>query len=190
MSELTKTLADGTRVIIRPIRPDDKKKLAAGLEALSPHSRYLRFMRPVAELSDRELAYLTELDYTHHFAWAAQAADLPGRPGLGVARYVRDPLDPEVAEAAVAVIDDFQGLGLGTILMTLLAETALDNGIRRFRAFVLPENQNVLSSLRKRGAELRSENGLIRVDFPLDGDSPLQVLRASADGSLPAEPGR
>jgi len=188
-AELTETLADGTRVLVRPIRPEDKEKLSAGLEQLSPQSRYLRFLRPVAELSDRELAYLTEIDYTSHFAWAAQAVDLPGQPGLGVARYVRDPLDPEVAEAAVAVVDGFQGRGLGTILMTLLAGTALENGIRRFRAFVLPENRKVLKSLGRRGAEFRSEDGLIRVDFPLEGDSPMHhVLRAAADGSLPAEP--
>ncbi len=186
--ELIETLADGTRVLIRPIRPEDKEKLAAGLKQLSPRSRYLRFMRPVADLSDRELAYLTEVDYTDHFAWAAQAVDLPGQPGVGVARYVRDPLDPEVAEAAVAVIDDFQGLGLGTILMRLLTETALDNGIGRFRAYVLPENRKVLKSLQKRGAEFRSADGLVRVDFPLE-ESPLrEILRGSADGSLPAEP--
>jgi GNAT superfamily N-acetyltransferase len=119
------TLRDGTRALVRPIRPDDKQRLVDGLERLSPESRYRRFLRPVTSLSERELRYLTEIDYVNHFAWVAVAADVEDQPGLGVARYVRDPKDPEVAEAAVAVIDDYQGKGVGTVLLRMLTATPI-----------------------------------------------------------------
>jgi len=188
------TLNDGTRALVRPIRPEDKEKLLEGLERLSPRSRYLRFMRPVRDLTERELAFLTEVDYHDHYAWAAVALDLPDQPALGIARYVRDPCDPVVAEAAVAVVDEFQGRGLGKILLHLLARTAMSHGITRFRAWVLPENRRVTEPLRRRGADLHYQDGLVQVDVPLpetleQEDSVLrQALRATAVGEFPAEP--
>lgn len=98
-------LRDGTPIRIRPVGPDDKAAIAAGLRELSPESQYLRFLQLRSEFSERELAYLTELDYVDHFAWAALAIAEPGAPGIGVARYIRDPDQPGVAEAAVVVID-------------------------------------------------------------------------------------
>ena len=190
------TLSDGTRALVRPIRPEDKEKLAEGLERLSPQSHYLRFTRPVRDLTERELAFLTEVDYHDHYAWAALALDLPDQPALGIARYVRDPGDPVVAEAAVAVVDEFQGRGLGKILLHLLARTAMSHGITRFRAWVLPENRKVTESLLRRGADLHYQEGLVQVDVPLSEtleheDSTLHNARhAGAGGEPTTEPKR
>jgi GNAT superfamily N-acetyltransferase len=190
--EFTDTLRDGTRVLIRPIRPDDKDRLVAGLERLSPESRYRRFLRPVKELTDRELRYLTEIDYTNHYAIGALALDEPEGPGLGIARYVRDPVDPDVAEAAVAVVDDFQGKGLGSLLLSHLIEAARRNRISVFRAWVLAENRTVIDGLRALGAELDLQGGLLRIDFDLpeafEGSPMQQALRAAAGGDMPVEP--
>ena len=94
-------------MLIRPIRPDDKDLLRRGMERLSEESRFRRFMRPVSELTDEQLAYFTEIDYRDHFAWAAVRADRLDE-GLGVARYVRLEGEPTVAEAAVTVADEYQ----------------------------------------------------------------------------------
>ncbi len=185
------TLRDGSRALIRPIRPDDKQALAEGLEQLSPTSRYRRFLRPVTRLSDRELRYLTEIDYTNHFAWVAADPDHPAK-GYGVARYVRDPKDPDVAEAAVAVIDDAQGKGLGTILIRMLVATAVENGIRTFRGWVLGDNKAVLAPLERIGARRTADHGVLRVEVDLedvfDGSSLQGALRAAATGEFEAEP--
>lgn len=127
-------LLDGTRVRIRPIVPQDKERLVAAFERLSPESRYRRFLSPVDEITPDLLRRLTEIDYVDHFAWAALLADDPGEPSVGVARYVRLPDEPGVAEAAVTVVDEYQGRGLGTLLQALGA-VALEHGIRRFRGF-------------------------------------------------------
>ena len=97
-------MADGLRVGLRPIHPDDREALAEGFWNLSEDSRYHRFLSPTATLSDRYAAYLTELDQINHFAWGIgiRAGDGTIR-GIGVARYVRDPENPTTAEIAVAI---------------------------------------------------------------------------------------
>lgn len=184
-------LRDGSRALVRPIRADDKDALAAGLSRLSKESRYRRFLRPVANLNDRELRYLTEIDYTNHFAWVAADPD-DDTNGYGVARYVRDPKDPLVAEAAVAIIDDMQGKGLGTILVRLLVATAQENGISTFRGWVLGDNREILAPLERIGARRRADHGVLRVEVDLDdvfeGSSVQDVLRAAAAGEIEPEP--
>jgi len=185
-------LRDGSTVTVRPIRPEDKDALAAGLRRVSPESRYRRFLRPVTSLSPRELAYLTEIDYTNHFAWVAVDPD-DDQQGLGVARYVRDAKDPTIAEAAVIVVDDYQGKGLGTILLRLLVATALHNEITTFRGWVLGDNVEILRPLERLGALRKADRGVLRIEVDLtaafDGSTIQDALRAVAAGEFTPEPG-
>ncbi|HSM00904.1 MAG TPA: N-acetyltransferase [Acidimicrobiia bacterium] len=190
-TEHTVALSDGSKVLIRPIRADDKAALTKGLERLSPESRYRRFLRPVTSLSDRELKYLTEIDYTNHFAWVAVSPDDP-TDGWGVARYVRDPKDPEVAEAAVAVVDDKQHQGIGAVLLQFLTASAIANGIHTFRGWVLGDNVEILRPLKRIGATRKPDHGVLRIEVELTADfegSPIQeALRAVARGEFLPEP--
>ena len=184
-------LRDSTPVVIRPIVPEDRDRLSQGLEKLSPRSRFLRFLRPISRLSEKELTYLTEIDYNDHFAWVAIAPNEPGAPGIGVARYIRDREDPDTAEAAVTVVDAYQGRGLGTVLIEVLADTAQENGITRFRGYVSGENRLVLEAVRKAGADWTWDQGVVEIEVPLPlptenlVDSTVYVLlRAAARGEL------
>ncbi|HEY6910671.1 MAG TPA: hypothetical protein VI356_14935, partial [Myxococcales bacterium] len=116
-------LRDGTQVTLRHIRPDDAAELKRGLERLSPASRYRRFLSLVSELTDEQVKYLTCVDGQDHVAIVAatRVPGVEGEVGLGVARVVRVPGNPEVAEAAITVVDDAQGKGLGRILALALA---------------------------------------------------------------------
>ena len=188
-------LSDGTPVRVRPIVPADKSRIAEGLADLSPESRYLRFLRPVDHLSDEELTYLTEIDYRTHFAWGAELVRGRDRRGIGLARYVSSPEDPAIAEAAVAVLDEFQGRGLGGILLALLAESAMSNGVTRFRSYVLSDNRRVLAALNGPGITRREEDGIVMIDISLPlpalemRDSALYAaLRAVARGEVEVRP--
>jgi RimJ/RimL family protein N-acetyltransferase len=121
-----KRLPDGTQVLIRAIRPDDKRLLEAGLHNLSETSVQLR--------------YLTEADGRNHVALVAERPNGPARALIGVARYVRLPEDPEAAEVAVVVADHWQRRGLGTLLVDELAPRARARGIRRFTATMSSDN--------------------------------------------------
>lgn len=135
---ISRTLPDGTQVVFRPIVPQDKQHLVTVLRRMSAESRYLRFHHAKARLNRRELRYLTEIDYEDHFAWCAFIVDDSGTSAIGVARCIRvAPLSDHV-EAAIEIVDEYQSRGLGTILIDLLAQTALEHGVTSFIAFVAP----------------------------------------------------
>lgn len=132
-------LPDGTRLRLRFITAADKALLADGLAALSPQSRWQRFLAPKPRLSDAELRYFTELDGRDHVAIVAVPESHPAQLA-GVARFVRDPKRPDEAEVAITVCDGLQGMGLGRALGTALADVAKSLGVRRFTASLLGTN--------------------------------------------------
>jgi GNAT superfamily N-acetyltransferase len=165
-------LDDGTRVRFRPIRPDDKERLAAGLARLSPASRYLRFFRNVDHFTADQLRYLTEVDFVDHYAWIADLPDLPGEPGVGVARWIRLRDAPREAEAAVTVVDEMQGRGIGTALLWVLGRSALERGVDAFRVAVLGDNHPMLHLLTQAAGAQRGpwESGVVELVVPLTGE--------------------
>jgi GNAT superfamily N-acetyltransferase len=173
------TLRDDSRVLLRPIEPGDKDELESGFERMSPQSRYRRFFTAMDRLSDRQLAYFTEVDYRDHFAWGASAIAEPGSPGVAACRYIRLPDEPARADLALADVDAYQGRGLGSVLLEALVEVARANGIEHFVGHVLADNAPMLGLLRKAGAATaRDEPGVLAIDFDLPETS--SGLRASA----------
>jgi GNAT superfamily N-acetyltransferase len=135
-------LSDGTRVLIRPVRPGDRTLLQQGFEAWSERSRLMRFCAPKHELKDNELRYLTEVDGHDHVALGALLVQrFRAAEPAGIARFVRLESGGAVAEAAVAVTDAAQGRGLGRLLLEQLGAAAREQGVTRFRCLVLDENR-------------------------------------------------
>jgi len=132
-------LDNGTAVVLRPIRPEDKALIADGVAHLSSESAYRRFLAPRHALTPAELRYFTEVDFRDHVALVAVPDDDPDTL-LGVGRWVRSREDAELAEVAYLVADEAQGQGLGTALVRALADSARRHGVRRFVATMLPSN--------------------------------------------------
>jgi len=156
-------------VVVRPIGPDDKRRLSDAFERSSPESRYRRFLSPTNKLQSSQLRYLTEID--HHRHEGIQAVDPHTDDGVGVARFVRSPEDPSLAEVAVAVDDEWQGRGLGTVLLHDLAARAHEEGIERFSASVLAENKPMIGAFHKLG-EVRvtgRDTGVVELLIELPG---------------------
>lgn len=194
----TVRLDDGGEIIVRPIVAGDRSRLAAGLSEMTNEDRFARFFRPIERLTNRQLTYLTEIDYHDHFAWVATTTDDPPQ-GIGVARYIRLEDEPTVAEAAVAVVPAHQRRGIATVLLELLARSALDRGIAYFRAFTLASNRAVVEPLVRSGAGRVATEGetVVGFDIPLPPDTGLEqssmyeLLRAAAAGQAdPASPTR
>jgi GNAT superfamily N-acetyltransferase len=185
-------LRDGTRILVRPVLPEDRERLREGFARLSARSRYRRFLTALEHLSDQQVRSLTEIDYDDRMAWVAVDPSRPSLPGLGVARYVRLAEEPAVAEAAVTVLDEYQGRGIGTILLRMLAGSAREHGIRSFRGYVLAENAPMMDILQDLGATAVPEGPLLRVDVPIPAtadelpDTPTgRVFKSAAKGELP-----
>jgi len=185
------TLRDGSAVLIRPVQPEDKALFVAGWEQFGEESRYRRFMGAKGSLSAGDLEYLTELDHVNHEALGARDAETG--EGVGVARYVRLPDHPTVAEAAVAVVDAWQRRGLGGELLGRLTVRARANGVERFHASLFAVNRSMLALFEELG-ELEVRNvgeGRIEIDveLPCEPDSGLiAALRAAAKGLVRLRP--
>jgi len=134
-------LPDGAPVLIRPIRPDDKGMLADGLRRLSPESAQRRFLTPKRSFSRTELSYLTEVDGRDHVALVVEPFGAAERRLIAVARFVRLQDDPEAADVAFTVADEWQNRGLGSLLGELIADEARGLGIRRFTATMASDNR-------------------------------------------------
>ena len=185
----TVLLRDGSAVVIRQIRSADAALLADGFARLSDASRQMRFLTKKKGLSPAELRYFTDVD--HHDHEALGALDHADGRGVGVARYVRDTEDPQAAEIAVTIVDDWQGRGLGTELLAQLSDRARQEGIRRFTALVAADNAVVAGLLHSMSAELVSYGpGTVEYEIalaPQEQDSPAGVLRCHQPAHEPAE---
>ena len=190
-------LADGTPLEVRQVRPDDKELLANGLRGLSPESRYHRFFRPLTELSERDLAYLTEIDHHDHEALAA--IDPETGQLVAVARYVRG-AEPSLAEVSVVVGDPWQRRGVATLLLDHLVDRARAAGISHFSALVMDENADAIKLFEHlvpgHARPRRSASGhlelLIELPEPgrLPGSTLARVLRAVAHSAVVVNPYR
>jgi GNAT superfamily N-acetyltransferase len=173
-------LRDGTPVRLRPILSRDKAEIVQAFERLSLQSRYQRFFSPVRELSPSLLAYLTDIDYVDHFAYGAFAIAQPKPTLIGVARYIRMADEPQSAEVAIAVIDEYHRRGLGKQLLCALACAAIENGIGRFLGNSLWENRPILELLRQAKAQITLE-GSGRLRFAVD----LSEIRERIEDNVP-----
>lgn len=182
------TLRGGERITIRPIGPGDKELLRAGFERLGRESRYRRFLAPKDALSDKDVAYFTEVDHRDHEALIALS---PDGDLVGVARYVRLAERPEAAEFALTVADDWQGRGVATELLRRLVPRARAAGIAFCHATCLASNVDLIELLEELGpvVERRVEAGVLELDvsLPLDLEprGPLRrAVRHAAAGTL------
>jgi ribosomal protein S18 acetylase RimI-like enzyme len=154
---------------VRPIVPEDEPLLHEAVAAMSERTVYFRFFSPLKRMPDALAHRLAVVDYNDRFALVATTNKPGGRERIvGVARYDRV-LRTEVAETAVAVVDEFQRRGLGSALMSILSKVARDHGIKTFTLIVLPENQQMLGLLRKMGWIHRAKlsGGVYDISFEL-----------------------
>lgn len=178
MPAVVARLLDGTEVTIRSVRPEDKQLLVDGFNKLSAESRYRRFLGAKDVLSARELAYLTEVDGVSHVAIGAVH---PDGAGLGIARFIRSKDDPTVAEAAITVLDAWQGKGLGKLLLERLTDEARARGVTRFRCEVLAGNERMLGLLDEVApdAAIRREEDVVVVEVPIPPAPPAPPIQES-----------
>ncbi len=161
-------LRNGQHVTLRLLQPSDREMYLQGFAKMSAEARYHRFFEPKDHLTPAEVHYLVDLDQVHHFAIVASHGHDPAE-GVGLARCVEIPGSPHVAEPAVTVLDDWQGLGIGRVLMRRLVEAARARGVERFHVDILDGNSPMLSLLDEVGVELfpAREQGVMTIDLPL-----------------------
>jgi GNAT superfamily N-acetyltransferase len=185
------SLRDSRVAVLRALEPDDRERLQQAFERLSPTSRYRRFLRPMEEMSDGEVEYLLSVDHRDHEA--ILALDPVQDRAVGVARFVRLEAGAHSAEAAVAVVDDWQGQGLGRALLERLSERAREEGIDHFTAVAQAENRRAIEALAALGPTTASYDGsIVELDIELApsglSGALAAALRAAAGSVLDPRP--
>ena len=142
-------LRNGRKVFLRPVKETDGPLLVELFEKMSPSSVHLRFLSPLHHLPDQLVYRFTHLDYVKDFGLVALINEDSG-PIIGVARYAYDP-ETGMPEFAVAVRDDWQGNGLGSIFLTRVITVGKENGYSRFSALVDPQNRTMMNIFRRSG---------------------------------------
>jgi GNAT superfamily N-acetyltransferase len=163
-------LPDGSRVYLRAIHPDDRKSLREELFLkLSPESLRNRFFGPKLDLTPRELSYFTDVDFLHHVAFVAEVECGPHRRLVGVGRFVRGNGKSDHAEIAITVIDEFQGKGIGSLLLRQLINCARELGVVKLEGSMFAQNTGMAKLLRKTRLPYRSrhESGMVSMSLDL-----------------------
>ncbi len=162
----TEALQGGELVRIRAVRPDDKTRLLEHFNRLSEQARRYRFFAGKRSLSNQELKRLTELDFVNHVGLALTIDSSGVEQFIGVARYLRGS-DPTRAEIGLAILDEYQGRGIGPLLIHHLARIARAAGIQTFEANVLGDNDRMLKMIRKSGCAVKTvtDAGVVHIDL-------------------------
>ena len=162
--EWIETLRDGSHVTIRMLHKEDAGLERSFIERLSPESRRMRFLGQVGGADEAFFQKLTDLDYRHDMAFVALVERDGAMREIGVSRYALSS-DGKSCECAVTVSDDWQGKGLGTVLMRHLIDIARERGIDSMVSFDAAENWRM--------QELAHDLGFTREPDP---DDPTQVI--------------
>ncbi len=152
-AEIETRLTDGRRVNLRPIRPSDQTRIRDGIIEMSDHSRYLRFFSTFREPPEGIVRRLGAVDGHMHIGWGALLMEEDDHPAMGAAHAIRTEADSPNAELAVAVLDEYQGLGLARMLIAAVLAHSAQAGIRTFDIHILPENNPATSLMVSLGAQ-------------------------------------
>jgi RimJ/RimL family protein N-acetyltransferase len=136
------TLRNGRSASIRPIRPDDIPRTAAFIEGLSSESTHSLFLGGIVRLSDAELRRLCDPGDARDMAYVATVHGADGEQEIGMCRYAGAD-SPSGAEISVAVADDWQHQGLGTLLLHRLIDHARTHDVRRLYSIDNASNQAI-----------------------------------------------
>jgi acetyltransferase len=141
-------LRDGTKILVRPVRPEDEPLYGPFFAAVTPQDLRLRFFAPMKEFGHRFVARLTQIDYARAMAFIA--IEESSGEMLGVVRLHAD-ANYERGEYAVLVRSDLKGRGLGYLLMQMIIEYARAEDLKTIEGQVLSENTAMLAMCRKLG---------------------------------------
>lgn len=150
------TLEDGTRIFVRPVRPEDESLYKRFFPRVSKDDMRLRFFGPVKDTGHAFIARLTQIDYGR--AMALLAIDEVYGELMGVVRLHCDP-DHQTGEYAILLRSDLKGRGLGWSLMEIIIDYARKDGLKRIRGDVLRENTVMLNMCKKLGFDIQDDGG-------------------------------
>ncbi len=162
------TLKNGSKVTLRPIRPEDAPAHLAFIRRLDAEDLRLRFFGVVSEFEFSDMPKFTQIDYDREMAFIA-TTEQRGEPiTLGVVRTSTRP-DNSAAEFAIIVDSSMKGQGLGSLLLEKMIRYTRARKTKVLEAETLPENKGMVGLSRKFGFDVKVhyEDDLVTMRLPL-----------------------
>lgn len=179
LCEIETVLSDGRPICLRTIRPSDEQRIRDGIMQLSDRSRYLRFFSAFREPPESIVKQLSAVDGHDHIGWGAILLDGDNNPPIGAAHAVRSDEDSSKGELAIALLDDFHGLGLARILIAALLADCAREDMRTLEIQVLGENQAASNLFDFLGAVRKPALDTV-AHYELDVEKSLAAMRATS----------
>ncbi len=165
------TLRNGTPIVIRAVRTDDRERVRTAFGKLERETIYTRFFTYKDALTEKEIKDATEVDFDRTVALVVTTVENGEEVAIGGGRYVAyDAADgSRAAEVSFTIEEDYQGQGLASRLLAHLAAIARTKGVQRFEAEVLPQNTAMLKVFEKSGLPMtkRRGDGVVHVEMML-----------------------
>jgi RimJ/RimL family protein N-acetyltransferase len=139
----------GLALHVRPLAEEDRRPLVEFFARLSERSRYQRFMTAKPALTRRDVEMLTDVD--HRAQEVVIAVDPDDGRVVAEARYAQWPREPDVADVAFVVADEWQRQGIATMLAAEIVRLARASGFRRLTASTFGDNAGARAVLRRVG---------------------------------------
>lgn len=149
-----RTLRNGVKVTLRPIKPEDENRFYNLFKSLSPQSVRFRFFQTIKEMTHDTLSRYCNLDYDREIAVVAQLDD---NRLIGVVRLIFD-TETRKGEFAIMVSDSWHGLGLGSKLMDYLIDIGRDLKLETIYSDVSPENAKMINLCSNKGFAAKSKD--------------------------------
>lgn len=174
------------RLRLGAVLPSNKDQISRSLRDLSTESIRNRFLGSKKEFSPQELEYLTNLDGWNHYALGIEEREKNKR-GIAIARLVRSSFYPEEAEIAITIIDEYQSMGLGSLLMKLVALSATERNLERLSFTFLPQNEGIIRLIHKIGKVRQGSHAMDYVQLFVDTkDIDVEKLKSQLAPHLPS----
>lgn len=176
LCEIETRLSDGRPICLRTIRPSDEARIREGIAEMSDRSRYLRFFSAFREAPESIVKRLSAVDGHDHIGWGAILLDGQDYPAIAAAHAIRSQEDTSTGELAIAILDDYQGLGLARTMIAAVLADCVQEDLISLDMQVLGENRAATNLVTALGA--KREPALDTVaHYRLNVVSTLELLR-------------
>lgn len=161
-------LKNGQGIVIEPAKPEDIPCVESFMSRVSRESLQMRFMAAVSQVSLNVIKDLCSSDFKINGCLLAKTTDDTGSKVIGMGNYLAAG-NSNSAELALLIEDEYQGRGIGTLLLERLAGLAAANGFVEFEAEVLSDNQTMINVFKSSGFQTHQvwDSGIVHIELPV-----------------------
>lgn len=161
---------DNIYLCFKTLEKEDREKFIEGFKRLSKETIYHRFFGFMKELSEKQIEDLLNVDKKDHVAWSAFDIVDEDTVGVGVGRFKRSAENPREAELGLTVLDEYQGKGVGSVLLAIMYYLGGLLDIDIFTGIILFDNTKLIQRFRELGAEFTRESNEFEMRLPVHTD--------------------